>query len=92
MRQYMVPNSKDNGINGIEEIKIKGQAFTESDFKLINTIFKTKESIENGVVIYLDNNQKIFFESADEYKVNVTSSSSNIKHSEVKIENILHSI
>ena len=29
MRQYMVPNSKDNGINGIEEIKIKG-AFTES--------------------------------------------------------------
>lgn len=88
MRQYMVPNSKDNGINGIEEIKING-AFTESDFKLINTIFKTKESIENGVVIYLDYNQKIFFESADEYKVTVTLYSSNIKHSEVKIENIL---
>ena len=91
MRKYMVPNARDNRINGIEEIKIKG-AFTESDFKLINTIFKTKESIENGVVIYLDNNQKIFFESADEYKVNVTASSRKVKHSEVKIENILISI
>ena len=56
MRQYMVPNARDNGINGIEEIKIKG-AFTESDFELINTIFKNKESIDNGVVISLDNNQ-----------------------------------
>ena len=91
MRQYMVPNARDNGINGIEEIKIKG-AFTESDFELINTIFKTKESIDNGVVIYLDNNQKLFFEKADEYKVIVTASSRNIKHSEVKIENILISI
>ena len=24
MRKYMVPNARDNGINGIEEIKIKG--------------------------------------------------------------------
>ena len=91
MHQYMVPNARDNGINGIEEIKIKG-VFTESDFELINTIFKTKESIDNGVVIYLDNNQKLFFEKADEYKVIVTASSRNVKHSEVKIENILISI
>ena len=41
MRQYMVPNAKDNGIDGIEEIKIKG-AFTESDFKLIIQFLKLR--------------------------------------------------
>lgn len=91
MRQYMVPNARDNGINGIADIKIKG-AFTESDFELINKIFNTKESIDNGVVIYLDDDQKLFFEYADEYEVTITTSSINVNHSEVKIENILISI
>ena len=27
MHQYMVPNARDNGINGIEEIKIKGEIY-----------------------------------------------------------------
>lgn len=88
MRQYMVPNSRDNGINGIEKIKIKGP-FTESDFELINTIFKIKEPFNNGIIIYLDKNQKLIFEKANAYEVNVTTSSSNAKQSEVKIENIL---
>ena len=91
MRQYMVPNARDNGINGIEEIKIKGP-FTDSDFQLINKIFKTKESIDNGVVVYLDNNQKLFFEYADEYKVDIRTASNDVKHSEIKIENMLVSI
>ncbi|WP_164489561.1 hypothetical protein [Rummeliibacillus sp. TYF005] len=88
MRQYMVPNSRDNGINGIEEIKIKGP-FTESDFELIHTIFTAKEPFNNGVIIYLDNHQKLIFEYANAFEVNVTTSSSNVKQSEVKIENIL---
>ena len=91
MQQYMVPNARDNGINGMAEIKIKGP-LTESDFELINTIFKTKESIDNGVVIYLNHNQKLFFEYADEYNVEITTSSKNVKPSEVEIENILISI
>lgn len=91
MRKYMVPNAKDNGINGIKEIRIKGP-FTESDFGLINTIFKTKESLDNGVIIYLENDQTLIFESADEYNVDVISSSSNDRNSEVKIESILISV
>ncbi|WP_052344247.1 hypothetical protein [Bacillus ndiopicus] len=91
MHKYMVPNARDNDINGIEEIIIKGP-LTDSDFKLINTIFKNKESTENGIVIYLDNNQKLYFEKENEYTVNVTTSSSNVKQSEAKIENLLISI
>ena len=91
MRQYMVPNARENGIDGIEEIKVTG-TFTESDFQLINTIFKRKEPIENGVVVYLNHNQKLLFESGDEYKVDIKTSSNNVKHSEVTIENISISI
>ncbi|WP_153732783.1 hypothetical protein [Sporosarcina obsidiansis] len=91
MRQYMVPNARDKGINGIKEICITGP-FTASDFELIHTIFKTKKSVDNGVIIYLENDQKLIFESADEYNVHVISSSNNNNNSEVQIENILVSI
>ena len=57
----MVPNSRDNGI---EEIKIKGP-ITEFDFELINTIFKTKDPLNNDVIIYLDNNQKLISENSN---------------------------
>lgn len=87
MRQYMVPNSRSNGINGIEEIKIRG-AFTESDFKLIHTIFKEHEPIDQGTIVYLNNDQKIYFEHADNYRVQVVTAPNDLNHSTVEIENI----
>lgn len=91
MRQYMVPNARDNGIDGISQIKIEG-AFTESDFELIHAVFDTKESMENGILVHLDHEQKLIFEQADEYKVHVALSSNNSKRSQVQIENMLISV
>lgn len=87
MRKYMVPNARDYGIHGIKEMTIQG-AFTESDFSLIHRIFKNREAIDNGVVVYLDHNQKLFFTNADDYEVQISLASDNDNGSEVMIENI----
>lgn len=69
MQQYMVPNSKDQNINGISQVKIYG-AWTEKDKELIKEIFAHCEVEDKKITIFLDN-QTICCIDSDTYKVEV---------------------
>lgn len=69
MSQYMVPNSRQNGINGIERVIIKGQ-YTENDFHTILMIFEDMAYKEkDSVTIKLHNDQSIEFVLNDTYQI-----------------------
>lgn len=86
MNQYMVPNSRDNGIKGINKVIIKGQ-FTENDFDLISTVFgNTAYKHETSIKIKLPLNQIIEFVTDIYYKIDIYTDSS--KGDFIEIENI----
>lgn len=69
MSKYMQPNSRDNGIEGITEIFIYGK-FSRKDFEMLDIVFdKNAQSIENGKIVKLEKNQKVYFIKNDSYKV-----------------------
>ncbi len=71
MNQYMVPNSRDNGIEGIKHVTIKGD-FTKQDFTLISSIFEdsTKDKNEK-ITAKLNENQVIDFIRDKNYEVEI---------------------
>lgn len=86
MRQYMVPNSRDNEINGINKIIIKGQ-FTENDFYMISTIFCNRAfRDELSLKVQLTLNQSIEFMKAPFYQIEIYTDSN--KRTFFEIENI----
>lgn len=93
MHKYMVPNSRDNGIDGIETIKIKGN-FTNKDFELISKLFKTAEIREDIITVSLLNSQELLFQKdksfsveVHTYGINKTSDNNHIVIENVKVFN-----
>lgn len=76
MRQYMVPNSRENKIEGIRGIKITGN-FTEEDRKLIKIIFNEVVTEEKTLKVSLGSGQFIIFETSQMNEVYVYSSCKN---------------
>lgn len=86
MNQYMVPNSRDNGIEGIKHVIIKGD-FTEQDFTIIGSIFNEKTKKENKkITIELDDEQRIDFIKYSNYEVEIYTKSNEGRY--ITIENI----
>lgn len=85
MEGYMIPNSKDNGITGIEKIRIGGK-FTDNDFKLLSKIFENTNLIHDEMYIKLDQNKDIIFKKDESFFVEVFTSSNN--SNKINIENI----
>lgn len=79
MNQYMYPNSKDNGIEGIKTIQIEG-AFTENDFKLIKDIFENTETLNDSIETTLTNNQKLIFKKSTNYNIKVYTNCTSEEH------------
>lgn len=89
MRQYMVPNSKDNGIEGIRKVVIKG-SFSEKDYELIQQIFEVEEKNNDSIVVALSDNQQLIFQKSDFYSIEVYTygDNENLYGNKIKIENI----
>ena len=70
MRQYMVPNSNDKGINSIASMKIYGN-YTERDRWLIRCVFPDAVESEKDMVIQLSNKQTLSFIQDETHSVEV---------------------
>lgn len=90
MHQYMVPNSRENQINGIKTIIVNGK-FTDNDKRKIKDIFEDYYDNDNEIIVSLTKNQKIILKNDNEYKVEVITSCENneLKTSEIVIENVV---
>ena len=69
MQQYMVPNSRENNINGIKEVKIFG-ALTEQDKNIIKALFKECEIQDHLITVFLGG-QRISFVESEKHSVEV---------------------
>lgn len=89
MEQYMVPNSRDNNINGISKVIIKG-TLTDNDKKLISNIFDGSIIKNEPLVIQLNQNQVLIFEESNNYSVHMITNCNNQNFNEkiINIENI----
>jgi hypothetical protein len=89
MREYMVPNSKDNGINGINKVIIKGD-FVKEDFCLLQKIFEITELKNNTIIVTLLNNQQLIFEKSNSFSVEVYTYGDNetLYGSKIEIESV----
>lgn len=90
MNQYMVPNSRDNGIDGINNVIIKGQ-FTKHDFDMIVAVFGDKISNnlldDISVKVNLSSTQSIEFIRDEHYQLEVYTDTH--KGKSTYIENII---
>lgn len=90
MRQYMVPNSRDNSITAIKEVTIKG-GFSKRDLQLIRRLFGISSSDnDNRVEIGLSNQCTLIFEMDTIYKVYIKTYSDHdrLVGNKIQIENI----
>ncbi len=90
MNQYMYPNSKENGINGIKEVIVYG-TITESDIRMLEIIFEDKvELTDKNVSLSLPSGQIIRFINSPTHHVEAITSCVNDEHinKEVEIENV----
>ncbi|HHU72426.1 MAG TPA: hypothetical protein GXZ21_10405 [Clostridiales bacterium] len=89
MREYMVPNSRDNGIEGINKVIIKGE-FLEEDYELIEQIFEEGEKDNDSIIVNLSNNQQLIFQKSSFYSVEVFTygNNENYHNGKIKIENV----
>lgn len=86
MNQYMIPNSRDNGITGIEEIVIRG-AFTNRDFELIRQLFPAIEHCDaDSMIVFLEKNQRIHFKRDACFSTEIMTCSTQKKT--LEIENV----
>lgn len=69
MQQYMVPNSRENNIQGISQVKIYG-ALTEKDKSIISALFANYSETEGTITVELGT-QTISFIESNTYKVEV---------------------
>lgn len=87
MNQYMVPNSRENGIDGINRIIIKGK-FSKDDFEMISTVFENKTIYkqETSIRVELSSAQYIEFVVDGAYQMEIYTDSN--KGNSIDIENI----
>lgn len=86
MNQYMVPNSRERGINGIYQAIIKGE-YSDNDFNVILTVFGDKAHKENNFVkVQLNETQSIEFIKEKEYHIDLFTNISTNKS--ILIENL----
>lgn len=89
MNQYMFPNSKDEGVEGITSIEVYGN-LTNRDIDILKVVFKDKITIDGNVIVKVNESQKIIFIESDVHKVIVNTRNVNdkTKGNVVKIENV----
>lgn len=87
MNQYMVPNSRDKGIDGINKVIIRG-AYTHNDFDMLKNVFDNLIKSENSkfILIELPTKQLIEFTFDTTYQVELYTNSTTGKF--VEIENV----
>lgn len=89
MQQYMVPNSRDNGITGITTVSIRAP-FTSYDFEVITAVFSDHVAPtlinETSVKVNLPSRQSIEFAKDSQYQLKVYTATENA--TSITIENI----
>lgn len=85
MRSYMVPNSKENGIKGINKIVIWGD-FTKKDYDLIQKVFKTSKRENDTIYVSLLEGQKLIFKKGNSFYTEVYTNRDTEGSYENKIE------
>lgn len=86
MNQYMVPNARDFGINGIYRAVVKGQ-YTVRDFDVIMKIFGQRADMEHdSIQVKLNGEQSVEFVKDETYQIELYTNSNTGKF--VEIENI----
>lgn len=86
MSQYMVPNSRDNGIDGIYRVVINGP-YTSKDFNTLMLIFGEKAHKENHLIkVELSESQSIEFIQNELYQVELFTNANT--NQSIEIENI----
>lgn len=87
MTQYMVPNSRDQGVLGINHLIIYGR-LTEQNRLFIQKLFADVALKKESIVIQLNANQTLTFQDDEDYKVElITDRVDNLKQA-VIIENL----
>ena len=84
MQKYMVPNSNENNINGISEVKIYGN-LTKNDKNMINVLFQTYTN-KDGIITISIGNQILSFIESNKHKVEVILNCNNEKFSNKQLE------
>ena len=79
MQKYMVPNSKENNINGIAQVNIYG-TLTEKDKDIIKALFLNYDTQEEVITVSIGT-QIISFIDSDTYKVEVLVDCNNSEYS-----------
>lgn len=90
MNQYMYPNSKENGIEGISKIIIYGE-LTKKDLEMLKLVFEDDISEDDGgIMLKLSSNQQIQFLPSETNYVEVITTCSNAEHlgKKTSIENL----
>lgn len=86
MNQYMVPNSRDFGINGIYQAVIKGQ-YTDNDFNMIMKIFGQRAYRKlDSICVELSNGQSVQFVKEEAFQVELYTNADTGKF--IEIENV----
>ena len=70
MEEYMVPNSKDNGIIGIRKVIVRG-SLSSNDENLIKDTFDSYITDTNPITIELNKDQILIFEISEKYNVEI---------------------
>lgn len=86
MNQYMVPNARDYGIDGIHRVVIKGQ-YTNRDFDMITKVFGERvQKDKNMVRVKLSEEQSFEFIEEVSYQIEMYTNSNTGKF--IEIENV----
>jgi hypothetical protein len=84
MQQYMVPNSREQNIQGISQVNIYG-AWTQKDKKLLKDIF-TDVVVQDGMISISLGSQRICCMDAETYSVEVLLDCRNDEFSKKQLE------
>lgn len=89
MQQYMIPNSRENGIEKITALNLYG-SYSENDKKLIRNIFSNAVSDKNKIIVELSSRQKLFFIQDKTHHVEVLTQHTDdrLKNKKFNIHNI----
>lgn len=89
MQSYMVPNSKENGITGINKIVINGD-FTCDDYILIQKIFRNTNQEDDLMIVYLLDNQQLIFKKNESFFIEVFTNKDkeDLNKKKIQIENV----
>lgn len=79
MAQYMVPNSRDNGIQGVRELVLEC-AYTDHDLATFSHVLGVPDINDGEAVFTLKGAQRLILRRAAEYRVIVTTECNNVQY------------